>query len=153
METKYEVSAVRDRRKPCAKFGRQPKMYCDCGCMTPDSLDYDMAGVVVTGRAETGYADYTISRHGVPVGEVNTQYATIYMDGVEYLGVSAGSPLYRLVADARALNIPQAAVSCAGVMTHDEVRDTSVAEMDDRNARHPGYCGKCHTYCYGDCEA
>ena len=28
-----------------------------------------------------------------------------------------------------------------------------LAEQDRRNAKLPGYCQKCHTYCYGDCEA
>lgn len=27
------------------------------------------------------------------------------------------------------------------------------SEQDARNATHPGYCTKCHSYCYGDCEA
>ena len=107
----------------------------------------------MTSRAETGYADYTISRYGMPVGEVNTQYKTIFLDGVEYLGVKKTSPLYQLIVAARTLNAPQAAVSVAAVMTHDEIQDTSVMDMDDRNARHPGYCRKCHTYCYGDCGA
>jgi len=25
--------------------------------------------------------------------------------------------------------------------------------QDKENENHPGYCKKCHTYCYGDCEA
>ena len=25
-------------------------------------------------------------------------------------------------------------------------------DLDARNAQHPGYCTKCHSYCYGDCE-
>jgi hypothetical protein len=29
----------------------------------------------------------------------------------------------------------------------------TLAEQDARNAQHPGYCTKCHSYCYGDCEA
>lgn len=28
-----------------------------------------------------------------------------------------------------------------------------LAAQDRRNEKHPGYCPKCHTYCYGDCEA
>jgi len=28
----------------------------------------------------------------------------------------------------------------------------ALAEQDARNAQHPGYCTKCHSYCYGDCE-
>jgi len=29
----------------------------------------------------------------------------------------------------------------------------ALAEQDARNAQHPGYCTKCHSYCYGDCVA
>lgn len=29
----------------------------------------------------------------------------------------------------------------------------SIAEMDANNIHHPGWCNKCHTYCYGDCQA
>jgi hypothetical protein len=29
----------------------------------------------------------------------------------------------------------------------------ALGEQDDRNRNHPGYCTKCHTYCYGDCES
>ncbi len=26
-------------------------------------------------------------------------------------------------------------------------------EQDDTHKHHPGYCTKCHSYCYGDCES
>jgi len=28
-----------------------------------------------------------------------------------------------------------------------------LADQDRRNQKHPGYCLKCHSFCYGDCEA
>jgi len=28
-----------------------------------------------------------------------------------------------------------------------------LAEQDRRNAQHSGYCPKCHSYCYGDCQS
>lgn len=28
-----------------------------------------------------------------------------------------------------------------------------LAEQDASNKKNPGYCVKCHTYCYGDCES
>lgn len=28
-----------------------------------------------------------------------------------------------------------------------------IEEQDERNKHHAGYCTKCHTYCYGDCQA
>lgn len=37
---------------------------------------------------------------------------------------------------------------------HEQMAEAAdLAEQDARNAQHPGYCTKCHSYCYGDCEA
>jgi len=36
----------------------------------------------------------------------------------------------------------------------EELAETAaLAEQDARNAQHPDYCTKCHSFCYGDCEA
>ena len=150
--TQTECGAIRDRRKPCKTWGDQPKLYCDCGCMDPVDLHYDITDVRVSDRAERGYADYILTRNGVRVGSVNTQYNTIYLDGVEYLGVTETSPLYRLVSEARNHKTPTR-VSIESVTLVSEIIDTTKQDQDDRNANHPGYCRKCHTYCYGDCEA
>ena len=147
-----ECQAIRDKRRPCKEFAG-PKMYCGCGCMSPVNLSYDLTGVMVSGRAPSGYADYTLVRDGARVGAVNTQYATIILDGVEYLSVSKTSPLFRLVQTAKNSNAPKNATSIADVTMYAEVKDTTEQDMDRRGADHPGYCRKCHTYCYGDCEA
>jgi hypothetical protein len=31
--------------------------------------------------------------------------------------------------------------------------EIDLMEQDARNADHPGYCTKCHSYCWGDCDA
>jgi len=31
--------------------------------------------------------------------------------------------------------------------------DIDLMEMDELHKNHPGYCTKCHSFCYGDCEA
>lgn len=147
-----ECQAIRDSRRPCKEFDG-PKMYCNCGCMAPVNLSYDLTNVVVSGRTSQGYADYILTRDGNRVGEVNTQYGTVYLDHVEYLTVAKTSPLYSLVQAALDGKIPQRDARVAEVMTYNEIRDTTEQEQDDRNAHHPGYCRKCHTYCYGDCQA
>ena len=147
-----ECNAIRDQRRPCKIFVG-PKLYCDCGCMDPTDLVYDLANVVVSGRSEHGYADYVLSRAGVRVGEVNTQYGTIVLDGVEYLEVSAMSPMYQLVIAALSGNIPRRATCISEVMTYAELKDTNEQDQDDRCGSHPGYCRECHTYCYGDCQS
>lgn len=39
----------------------------------------------------------------------------------------------------------------AAIIAMDE--GLALMEMDERNKHHPGYCRKCHSWCYGDCEA
>lgn len=37
--------------------------------------------------------------------------------------------------------------------TEEMAEEIKLMDMDDRYKNHPGYCTKCHTFCYGDCDA
>jgi hypothetical protein len=135
-------------------------LYCDCGCQVPRDTDpaINLTGVAVSRRDDRGYADYILTRDGQECGSLNTQYNYISLDGHEFLGVDL-----ELIADllAAARSLPQRdgvyaptgdslAETAAAVKMAEAVE---LAEQDARNAHHPGYCTKCHSYCYGDCEA
>ena len=143
-------------------------LYCDCGCQTNlavlSNLDYNLTGITVAKMDGDGtggrYADLSLIRNGERVGTVNTQYDYISLDGTEYLGIKKHSPLYRLILEAGKIfaetksietRIPYDAIESANIAKIEE--DLDIADQDDRNKNHFGYCKKCHTYCYGDCEA
>ena len=133
-------------------------LYCTCGCQAPRDTDpdIDLADVVVIRQASSGYADFTLSRNGQDCGNINTQYGAIYLDGNEFLGVDRDYIQYLINA---ALEIDTTDVTSAGstpeeaahfIATSEKI---ALGEQNERNSKHPGYCTKCHSYCYGDCEA
>jgi len=139
------------------------RLYCDCGCQTPHDDDpaINLNGIVVSGRASHGYADYTLARSGQNIGEFNTQYCALFIDGYEYLGCNRDEmrPLLDQIFDGDINRFPRPEDNSAG----DTLAETAatarmsetIAEMeqDAQYANNPGYCTKCHSFCYGDCEA
>lgn len=138
------------------------RLYCDCGCQIPrdDDPQIDLTGIVVSGRAPQGYADYTLTRNGKRCGEINTQYAALVLDGYEFLGCARENlrPLLdQIFVDGKsrfdqADNGPAGdslEETAAAVHMMDKVVD---AEMDERHKGDFGWCTKCHSYCFGDCE-
>ena len=57
------------------------------------------------------------------------------------------------------VDIPTDTISQAGGTIEETSAQVAISEKielmekDDRNIDHPGYCTKCHSFCYGDCEA
>lgn len=141
------------------------RLYCECGCQNPhdDDPPINLIGVIVSGRANHGYADYNLIRDGHSVGEYNTQYAALVLDGYEYLGCNRDSmePLLDQIFDGETNRFarPQNKRRQAGdtlAETAATVRlaeKIAIEEQDERCKDHSGYCTICHTYCYGDCEA
>jgi len=135
-------------------------LYCDCGCQTPreDDPKYNIEGVTVGEKYEEGYADYRLMRDGKCVGSVNTQYSAIFLDGNEYLGVKPVSPLMVFVEQALKSNQKSKNENSGSTLAETYAQEkmlekAELTEQDRLNEDHPGYCPKCHTYCYGDCEA
>lgn len=140
------------------------RLYCDCGCQIPrdDDPQPNLVGIVVAGRADQGYADYTLTRDGKTCGEINTQYAALVLDGYEFLGCDREElhPLLnQIFADGKSRFDRKTSHEPAGDSLIETAANVRVSEkiaemeMDDRNKSHPGYCPKCHSYCFGDCEA
>lgn len=139
------------------------RLYCPCGCQEPheDDPKINLNGVVVSGRAEEGYADYTLTRDGKVVGEINTQYCALILDGYEYLGCDRDelAPLLGQIFKNHKSRFPQKHWPHEGdllqetTIREDFFEEIAIAEEDERNRNHPGWCTKCHSFCYGDCEA
>ena len=139
------------------------RLYCDCGCQKPHSDDpqIDLSGVIVSGRAWNGYADYTLTRNGKPCGTFNTQYCAITIDGHEYLGCDRTEmePIRSQIFDEGVNRFPRDNDTQAGGTLAETAAAVKVAEkcelseQDSRYKDHPGYCNQCHSFCYGDCEA
>jgi len=134
-------------------------LYCECGCQTPRDTDPDinLTDVIVTRQASSGYADFTLSRNGQDCGNINTQYGAICLDGNEFLGVDRDH-IQHLISAALAIDTTDTTESAGSTPEEESYLITTseniaIDEQDERNASHPGYCTKCHSYCYGDCEA
>jgi hypothetical protein len=118
-----------------------------------------MAGLIVSGRANHGYADYTLTRDGHHVGEINTQYCALCLDGYEYLGCDRNelAPiLNQIFVDGKdRFDFPNAGpagdtLEETAAVVH-ALEKIDEMEENERNKHHPGWCPKCHSYCYGDC--
>lgn len=137
-------------------------LYCDCGCHTPQAtdpqLDTVLAGVTVGVKDQKGYADVALMRNGKRVGYINTQHNYICIDGNEYIGCEG---IDGLLTDA--INVLHNTAKDDEVACGDTLEETAArvhqmeriedAEQDAANKNRTGYCTKCHSYCYGDCEA
>lgn len=81
METKTGYKGIR-------RAGQGMSLYGDNN--TPIDTDPNLAdviaGVTVSRQDDHGYADYDLTRNGIIVGSLNTQYNALYIDGNEYLG-------------------------------------------------------------------
>jgi len=140
------------------------RLYCDCGCQNPHNDDpvIDLTGIIISDRANHGYADYTLTRNGQRIGELNTQYCALVLDGYEYLGCDRDemTPLLNQIFDDYDNNrFPQPKDNSTGDTLTETAANVRLIEkiadmeQDDRNKNHFGYCKKCHSYCYGDCES
>lgn len=134
-------------------------LYCECGCQTPRPEDPDLVldGVTVVEKSPRGYADYVLARNGVKCGILNTQYNYVYIDQHEFLEVDR--ELLRGLLQ-QAWSLPSSDACLSPGETREETRSTAdlaestiISDQHQRNREHPGYCPKCGTYCYGDCEA
>ena len=143
----------------CKKIGRDSALYCDCGCQQPND-DYPAIDItdITIGKIDSKpgrYAEHELLRDGQIVGWYNTQYSAVILGGYEYLGVDR-EPFKKLLETAPPRS---ATVEGAG----DTLTETAAAvqmaeklalmEQDERYKDHPGYCNKCHGFCYGDCDA
>ena len=138
-------------------------LYCDCGCKTPHKTDpmLDLSNVTICRKSDEGYANFILEKHGKEIGNYNSQYGAIYINGHEFLGVDKATIAHLFAAvlakDYALATTPK--IQSAGSDLEETAAFEAVAEkidlaeQDARNAKHPGYCAKCHTYCYGDCVA
>ena len=139
----------------CTKKGPYGSaLYCDCGCQTPHDEDpkIDLDGITVGERVG---GERRLKRNGETVGWVNTQYMAITLNNHEYLGVKS-KDLEKLIAAAPKTKLPTttAGSTLAETAANEAmVEKFALAEQDERYKNHPGYCNKCHTFCYGDCTA
>ena len=108
-------------------------------------------------KAEEGYANFLVyidrPATGRPDLWVNTQYGTINADNEELIPADKDS----LFVACRNIDVTPAAASgstTTETAAHEvEAEGATNEDQDRRNAKNSGYCPKCHTYCYGDCES
>ena len=157
----YKMIRSQEQKSRCTnKSTCGSPLYCTCGCQSPidsdSTLENALVDIIVSGRAPHGYADYILTRNGIIIGELNTQYSALLIDGREYLGCEG---IEELLNSAWAINDIREISTNAGEMIEETAAIISnaekfeLSEQDDQNKNHFGYCNKCHTYCYGDCEA
>jgi len=136
-------------------------LYCDCGCHTPRDTDpvLNLSDVTIIRKSGEGHANYILSRNGVECGSYNSQYSAIYMDGNEYLGVSDDVVAHLLaIVRSGVMDKPSNDTNAGSTLEETAASESladklDLAEQDAKHGQHPGHCTKCHSYCYGDCEA
>jgi hypothetical protein len=108
-------------------------------------------------KADEGYANVELRRGRKYAGNINTQYSCISLAGVEYLGCTGIDDLLttaRAVLAASPDDSGPVGDSLEETAMHERIAEAAdLADQDARNAGEDGYCPKCHTYCYGDCDA
>jgi len=135
-------------------------LYCDCGCQTPRRGDEPTPDSLLglSARWTKNFQEYIgLFRGEDKVGMIDPGKQYIVLNNTEYLGVKKESALGAL------LTLPiggsYEAISSAGSTTEETVAQEyavekiDLAEMDERHKNHPGYCNKCHGFCWGDCTA
>ncbi len=135
-------------------------LYCECGCQVPRSGDEpNITGLIAKWTTFKAIPNYVgLYRDDKLVGEMDWARDYMALDGNEYMGVKEGSKL-AFVFKLPVLGIEDevtmsAGSTLAGTAAQEKTFEKiQIAEMDDRLKEHPGYCRKCHSYCYGDCEA
>ncbi|MDR2837764.1 MAG: hypothetical protein LBV49_04225 [Azonexus sp.] len=84
----------------------------------------------------------------VPVGATRVASITCMWCGGESIhGYVGGKP----PAKAAIVGVGEEPTETAAIIRERE--RILLAELDADNAQHPGWCTKCHSYCYGDCTA
>jgi hypothetical protein len=106
-------------------------------------------------KSEQGYADFLVyinrpADDSRPDLWVNTQYETINADDKSLIPVDEQS----LIIACRNIDVEPTTDAVETIEETASQLDTNeTADLDSRNVNLPGYCTKCHTFCYGDCEA
>lgn len=160
MKTAYTMIRGPKQAARCTNkstYGRP--LYCSCGCQTPcdEDPEINLSGITVGKRIELNPGSVYLLRDGQSVGSISPQHPDyICIDGYEYIGCNKDL-LADLIAQARRTSHP-VTITAGDTPAETAARETSaeaddLADQDARNAGYPGYCTKCHTYCYGDCEA
>jgi len=157
----YSMIRSKAQEERCTNKGSWGSpLYCKCGCQTPLDTDpnLNLDGVTVSGKDNFRDAYYILLRNGLECGgRISIQNNYIVLDSVEYLGVER-SFIQHLIDAARAINttpkVENAGSTFAETVAFERMADKlDIMEQDDRNINNSGYCTKCHSYCFGDCEA
>jgi hypothetical protein len=152
----YKMIRSKAQEARCKNDGRA--LYCDCGCQIPQESDPDinLEGVNISQQHITGYADFDLVRNGENCGCFNTQYNYLILNGIEFLGVKRNL-IHHLREQAFELKTrQQEQTGDTLIETYTKVKTAEqfeLQEQDGRNYNNTGYCTRCHSYCYGDCEA
>lgn len=106
-------------------------------------------------KTEEGYANFLVyidrTAEGRPDLWVNTQYETINADNKDLIPADKNS-LFVACRNINTIPAPSSGSTADETATHaDTAEKAELEDMDRRNSGKPGYCPKCHTYCYGDC--
>lgn len=112
----------------------------------PDGVrvpDY-VAGLMVEIRAE--YGDVIVSHDTIVGATLVVRVTRMWCGGgTEYIYINAKPQSVK--------DEPMPLDAQETIAAEYRAEAIDLAEQDTKLRRHPGYCTKCHSYCYGDCEA
>lgn len=166
----YTMVRGKYQRDRCTQGGFA--LYCKCGCQEPREGDPAprLEDVTIEKRPIDGYFDkdpIKLIRNSNVVGHVDYGRSYVFLDGVEYLGVTESSAFSPYMIEALQLLTTGAICytqpTVVAAQTGDTIEETVMreriserADLLDQDKQHdgqPGYCKKCHTFCFGDCES
>lgn len=138
-------------------------LYCNCGCQTPRDGDAPAPEVffgVSVKRSDHVFnrGEIMLYRNGQCVGQADPAKDYLAIDGNEYMGVESG--YMKKFLDQTSKSVQSwgdfmRAFESAPLYTGAEAARIEELEFAASEPKHGenGYCRKCHSYCWGDCEA
>lgn len=138
-------------------------LYCECGCQTPrdgDTPAPDALFGVSAKRSDHIFnrGEIMLYRNGVQCGMTDPAKDYLALDGNEYMGVESGymkSFMHAMYESVPSWGEFMKAFESAPLYTGAEsakMEELVLAESEPKHGEN-GYCRKCHSWCYGDCEA
>lgn len=138
-------------------------LYCNCGCQTPRDGDTPAPEVffgVSAKRSDHVFnrGEIELYRNGVCIGIADPAKDYLCLDGNEYMGVKSGymkSFLREIYTSVPSWRDFMKSFESAPLYTGAEVTKIQELEFAASEPKHGdnGYCRKCHSWCYGDCES
>ena len=157
-----EFSRIRGEKTKPRCTDKYDRLYCECGCQIPRIDDFNDSQL---NNIKLDWVDLRpmqnirlgVFRNQKRVGSIDFGKKYLSIDGNEYMGC-CGEKWESLKSLKTSSPRPDFDSSAGSTLdeTAAQVRQSEkieLTEQENKCKNHMGYCNKCHSFCYGDCEA